>query len=152
MVACQVAEIIVDVLEVVDVQQQHGEGPSGTVGALGFAFQDGVGLATVGQAGDRVLAGDGVELLQHGVGFAGAAVGEQRQRYGQVDAKQQRQRHGLRIDVAGVQPLVTLGQPEYQQIGQEQGGQVEQDLPEAEQAWLHGAWAVSDECRPPGGG
>src|SRR5208282_5180217 len=60
----KMAELVVDFLQAVEIEKQHGEGPAGAVRALGFVFQDVEQTAIVGEAGERVADGKMANLFE----------------------------------------------------------------------------------------
>src|SRR5260370_9003417 len=50
----EMAEVIVDFLQAIEVEKQHRESPAGAIGALGFVFKDIEKPAIVGKAGNAL--------------------------------------------------------------------------------------------------
>jgi len=62
--ANEVAIAIVDSLQAIEVEKQHGEGPAGAIGALCFILEDIEQSAVIGQASEWVANGQMVDLLE----------------------------------------------------------------------------------------
>jgi len=60
----EMAEVIVDFLQAVEVEKQHRERPAGAIGALGFVFKDIEKPTVVGKAGKGIADGQMVDLLE----------------------------------------------------------------------------------------
>src|SRR5712664_1730024 len=64
MAANQVAVRVIDFLQAIEIEEQDGERPAITIGALGFRFQDVEQSAVVRQTGERVADGQVANLLE----------------------------------------------------------------------------------------
>ena len=62
--AKEMAEVIVDFLQAVEVEKQHGEGPAGAIGAFRLVFKNIEKAAVVGQAGERIADGEMMDLFE----------------------------------------------------------------------------------------
>jgi len=62
--ASEMTESVVDFFEAIEIEEQDGERPLGTIGALGFVFEDVEKLAVIGEAGERIANGQMANLFE----------------------------------------------------------------------------------------
>ena len=62
--ADEMSVAVIDFLQAIDVQKEHGEWPSVSIGALGFAFEDVEKAAVIGKASERIADGEMADLLE----------------------------------------------------------------------------------------
>jgi len=75
--ANEMAVVVVDFLEAVEVEEKHRKGPAAAVGALGFVFEDVEQAAIIGEASERIAHGEMADLLEEaGVINQSAAQGD----------------------------------------------------------------------------
>src|SRR5260370_35148372 len=62
--AKEMAKVVVDFLQAIEVEKQHRERPAAAIGALGFVFKNVEKPAIVGKAGEGITDGQMVDLLE----------------------------------------------------------------------------------------